>query len=56
MQIRFSPNQIDYQRLGTDELRTVFLVESLFSQARLISFIQMPTVLSSVPSYPVLPR
>jgi len=30
MRVRFSPNQNDYQRLGTDELRAYFLVESLF--------------------------
>jgi 4-deoxy-L-threo-5-hexosulose-uronate ketol-isomerase len=35
MQIRFSPNQIDYQRLGTDELRTSFLVETLFTPGQI---------------------
>jgi 4-deoxy-L-threo-5-hexosulose-uronate ketol-isomerase len=31
MQIRFSPNQNDYQKLCTDELRSNFLVETLFT-------------------------
>ena len=30
MEIRFSPNQTDYQKLGTDELRKAFLVDSFF--------------------------
>jgi 4-deoxy-L-threo-5-hexosulose-uronate ketol-isomerase len=35
MQTRFSPNQIDYQRLNTDQLRAAFLVESLFAPGKL---------------------
>lgn len=35
MQIHYSPNQLDYQKLGTDELRAAFLVESLFAPAKL---------------------
>lgn len=35
MQIRFSPNQNDYQKLGTEELRANFLVESLFAPGKL---------------------
>jgi 4-deoxy-L-threo-5-hexosulose-uronate ketol-isomerase len=35
MQVRFSPNQIDYQRLGTDELRNSFLVKSLFKPGQI---------------------
>src|SRR5262245_50732253 len=35
MQIRFSPNQTDYQKLGTAELRTAFLVDSLFAPGKL---------------------
>src|SRR6266699_2079917 len=30
MEIRFSPNHTEYQRLGTDELRAAFLADSLF--------------------------
>jgi 4-deoxy-L-threo-5-hexosulose-uronate ketol-isomerase len=35
MQIRYSPNQKDYQKLGTDELRAAFLIESLFAPGKL---------------------
>ena len=35
MQIRYSPNQTDYQKLGTDELRAAFLLESLFQPGKL---------------------
>jgi 4-deoxy-L-threo-5-hexosulose-uronate ketol-isomerase len=35
MQIRFSPNQIDYRKLSTDELRAAFLIESLFAPGRI---------------------
>jgi len=35
MQIRFSPNQEHYQRLNTDELRTAFLVETLFKPGQI---------------------
>lgn len=35
MQIRYSPNQIDYQKLGTDDLRSHFLIESLFAAGKL---------------------
>ena len=35
MQTRFSPNQNDYQKLTTDDLRATFLVESLFAPGRL---------------------
>lgn len=35
MQIRYSPNQKDYQRLGTDELRSAFLIETLFTPGKL---------------------
>jgi 4-deoxy-L-threo-5-hexosulose-uronate ketol-isomerase len=34
MQIRFSPNQIDYQKLCTDGLRANFLIESLFAPGK----------------------
>src|SRR5712671_3128190 len=34
MEIRFSPNQTDYQTLSTDELRKAFLVDSLFPLGR----------------------
>jgi 4-deoxy-L-threo-5-hexosulose-uronate ketol-isomerase len=34
MQIRYSPNQKDYQKLGTDDLRATFLIESLFPPGR----------------------
>ena len=34
MQIRFSPNQNDYQKLCTDGLRTNFLVETLFAPGK----------------------
>jgi 4-deoxy-L-threo-5-hexosulose-uronate ketol-isomerase len=35
MQIRYSPNLNDYQKLGTEELRANFLVESLFTPGKL---------------------
>jgi 4-deoxy-L-threo-5-hexosulose-uronate ketol-isomerase len=35
METRYSPNQIDYQRLNTEQLRTTFLIESLFAPGRL---------------------
>jgi len=35
MQIRFSPNQTDYQNLNTDQLRAAFLIESLFKPGQL---------------------
>ncbi|HLP77084.1 MAG TPA: hypothetical protein VK327_09210 [Candidatus Paceibacterota bacterium] len=35
MEIRYSPNPKDYQRLNTNELRTAFLVESLFAPGKL---------------------
>jgi 4-deoxy-L-threo-5-hexosulose-uronate ketol-isomerase len=35
METRYSPNQIDYQRLNTEQLRTTFLIESLFTPGRL---------------------
>jgi 4-deoxy-L-threo-5-hexosulose-uronate ketol-isomerase len=35
MEIRFSPNQNDYQKLGTDALRAAFLIESLFTPGKL---------------------
>jgi 4-deoxy-L-threo-5-hexosulose-uronate ketol-isomerase len=35
MQIRYSPNQNDYQKLGTDELRANFLIETLFALGKL---------------------
>jgi 4-deoxy-L-threo-5-hexosulose-uronate ketol-isomerase len=34
MQIRYSPNQIDCQKLGTDDLRATFLIESLFAPGK----------------------
>jgi 4-deoxy-L-threo-5-hexosulose-uronate ketol-isomerase len=34
MQTRFSPNQSDYQKLNTDELRAAFLIESLFTPGK----------------------
>ena len=34
MQIRYSPDQNNYQRLATEELRKVFLVDSLFGSGR----------------------
>ena len=34
MQIRFSPNQNDYQKLGTDDLRANFLIETLFAPGK----------------------
>lgn len=34
MQIRFSPNLNDYQKLNTDELRAAFLIESLFTAGK----------------------
>ncbi len=35
MQIRFSPDHCSYTKLGTDQLRAAFLVESLFAPGRL---------------------
>ena len=35
MQIRYSPNQNDYQRLNTDELRATFLIDSLFAPGKI---------------------
>ena len=35
MQTRYSPNQVGYQELGTKELRTTFLVDSLFAPEKL---------------------
>src|ERR1044071_3278883 len=35
MQIRFSPNQNDYQKLGTDDLRATFLIETLFAPGKI---------------------
>jgi 4-deoxy-L-threo-5-hexosulose-uronate ketol-isomerase len=35
MEIRFSPNQSDYQKLSTEQLRAAFLVESLFKAGEL---------------------
>jgi 4-deoxy-L-threo-5-hexosulose-uronate ketol-isomerase len=35
MEIRYSPNPKDYQRLTTDELRSAFLIESLFAPGKL---------------------
>src|ERR1017187_5252534 len=35
MQIRYSPNQKDYQKLGTDDLRATFLIESLFGPGKI---------------------
>lgn len=35
MEIRYSPNPKDYQRLTTDELRASFLIESLFAPGKL---------------------
>src|ERR1051325_8994090 len=34
MQIRFSPNQNNYNTLGTEELRANFLIESLFAPGK----------------------
>src|SRR6185295_12754493 len=34
MQIRFSPNQNDYQKLCTDGLRSNFLIDSLFAPGK----------------------
>src|SRR6185437_16141777 len=34
MQIRFSPNQNDYQKLCTDGLRSNFLIDSLFTAGK----------------------
>src|SRR6185312_16157513 len=34
MQIRFSPNQNDYQKLCTDGLRSNFLIETLFAPGK----------------------
>ncbi|HYG24262.1 MAG TPA: 5-dehydro-4-deoxy-D-glucuronate isomerase [Verrucomicrobiae bacterium] len=35
MEIRYSPNPKDYQRLTTDELRAAFLIENLFAPGKL---------------------
>jgi len=35
MQIRYSPSQNDYQRLNTDELRAIFLIDSLFAPGKI---------------------
>jgi 4-deoxy-L-threo-5-hexosulose-uronate ketol-isomerase len=35
MQIRYSPNPLDYQKLGTDDLRSNFLIETLFPAGKL---------------------
>lgn len=35
MEIRYSPNQLDYQELGTEELRTRFLIDNLFVAGQL---------------------
>src|ERR1019366_3643744 len=35
METRYSPNNAGYQELGTKELRTTFLVESLFAPEKL---------------------
>jgi 4-deoxy-L-threo-5-hexosulose-uronate ketol-isomerase len=35
MEIRYSPNQKDYQKLGTDDLRSTFLIETLFAPGKL---------------------
>src|ERR1039458_8234442 len=35
METRYSPNHVGYQELGTKELRTTFLVESLFAPEKL---------------------
>jgi len=35
MQIRYSPSPLDYQKLGTDDLRSHFLIESLFAEGQL---------------------
>jgi len=35
MQIRYSPNSNDYQKLATDDLRAAFLIESLFAPGEL---------------------
>jgi 4-deoxy-L-threo-5-hexosulose-uronate ketol-isomerase len=35
MQIRYSPNQTDYQKLGTADLRELFLIETLFAPGKL---------------------
>jgi 4-deoxy-L-threo-5-hexosulose-uronate ketol-isomerase len=34
MQIRFSPNQNEYQKLDTEQLRAAFLIESLFTPGK----------------------
>ena len=34
MQIRYSPHPNDYQKLGTNELRSAFLIESLFTPGK----------------------
>ena len=35
METRYSPNNLGYRELGTKELRTTFLVESLFAPGKL---------------------
>jgi 4-deoxy-L-threo-5-hexosulose-uronate ketol-isomerase len=35
MQIRYSPNPADYQKLGTADLRAAFLIETLFTPGKL---------------------
>jgi 4-deoxy-L-threo-5-hexosulose-uronate ketol-isomerase len=35
METRYSPSNIDYQKLGTKELRTTFLVDSLFAPGKI---------------------
>ncbi len=35
MQIRYSPSQNHYQRLNTDELRAIFLIDSLFAPGKI---------------------
>ena len=35
METRYSPNNLGYRELGTKELRTTFLVESLFAPEKL---------------------
>jgi 4-deoxy-L-threo-5-hexosulose-uronate ketol-isomerase len=36
MQTRFSPNQTDYQRLNTEQLRAAFLIETLFMPGQIV--------------------
>ncbi|HOB32563.1 MAG TPA: 5-dehydro-4-deoxy-D-glucuronate isomerase, partial [Verrucomicrobiota bacterium] len=35
MEIRYSPNQIDYTKLNTQELRIAFLIENLFAPGKI---------------------